>query len=236
MNDEMFLFSVLTAAVAPGVSLLTYLYLKDRYDAEPIHMVIRMFLLGVLVVLPIVVVQRGLQIWLGDNPFVFSFVESAGIEEFVKWFVLYHMIYNHTEFDEPYDGIVYAASISLGFATLENVMYAVFSPATFGTLMVRALLPVSGHALFGIMMGYYLGKAKFTLHPKKRKLFLAISLSLPLLLHGMYDWIMITLKSNWMYFIIPFMVVLWIWGLWKMQSANARSPFRFLAREDEVKL
>ncbi|MFX3633512.1 MAG: glutamic-type intramembrane protease PrsW [Candidatus Pristimantibacillus sp.] len=231
----MLLFSVLTAAVAPGVSLLTYLYLKDRYDSEPIHMVIRMFFLGVLIVVPIVVVQRGLQMWWGENPVLFSFFESAGVEEFVKWFVLYHIIYNHTEFDEPYDGIVYAASISLGFATLENVLYAIYSPATFGTLLARALLPVSAHALFGVMMGYYLGKAKFA-NTKKRRAFLTISLCLPLLLHGTYDWMMITLKTNWMYFIIPFMIALWIWGLHKMQRANARSPFRFLAREDEVKL
>ncbi len=55
----MLLFSILTAAVAPGISLLTYFYLKDRYEAEPIHMVIRVFLLGVLIVLPIMVIQTG---------------------------------------------------------------------------------------------------------------------------------------------------------------------------------
>jgi RsiW-degrading membrane proteinase PrsW (M82 family) len=229
------LFSVLTAAVAPGVSLLTYLYLKDRYDAEPIHMVVRMFLLGVLIVVPIVVIQHGLQLWLGNHPVLFSFVESAGIEEFVKWFVLYHMIYNHTEFDEPYDGIVYAASISLGFATLENVLYAIYSPATYGTLLMRALLPVSGHALFGVMMGYYVGKAKFAT-ASKRNIYLGISLALPLLLHGTYDYIMLSFKTNWIYVIIPFMVALWVWGLRKMNRANSRSPFRFLSREDEIKL
>lgn len=231
----MLLFSVLTAAVAPSVSLLTYLYLRDKYDAEPIHMVIRMFVLGVLVVVPIMVMQRGIQLWLGDHSVLFAYVESAGIEEFVKWFVLYHVIFNHTEFDEPYDGIVYAAAISLGFATLENVLYAIYSPATFGTLLARALLPVSGHALFGIMMGYYLGKAKFA--PKKHvRFFLTVSLMLPMLLHGTYDWIIITIKTNWMWFMVPFMIILWMWGLRKMNRANSRSPFRFLTREDEIKL
>ncbi|WP_424766098.1 glutamic-type intramembrane protease PrsW [Paenibacillus sp. sgz302251] len=231
----MLLFSVLTAAVAPSVSLLTYLYLRDRYEAEPIHMVARMFVLGILVVVPIMVIQRGMELWLGNNDIVFAFVKSAGVEEFVKWFVLYHVIYNHTEFDEPYDGIVYAASISLGFATLENVLYAIYSPATFGTLLARALLPVSGHALFGVMMGYYLGKAKFA--PKKESyFFLFVSFALPVLLHGSYDWIMITVQTNWMWFIIPFMIMLWIWGLRKMNHATSRSPFRFVAQEDEIKM
>lgn len=229
------MFSILTAAIAPGIALLTYLYLRDRYDAEPIYMVARMFVLGILVVVPIMVIQRGLEISLGDHSVLFAYVESAGVEEFLKWFILYHVIYNHTEFDEPYDGIVYASSISLGFATLENVLYAIYSPATFGTMLMRALLPVSGHALFGIMMGYYLGKAKFA--PKKQSFyFLAISLALPVLLHGTYDWIMITVRTNWMWFIVPFMIVLWIWGLRKMNHANSRSPFRFLVREDEIKL
>ncbi|MGO4539752.1 glutamic-type intramembrane protease PrsW [Paenibacillus sp. 2TAB19] len=231
----MLIFSILTAAVAPGISLLTYLYLRDKYDAEPIHMVARMFVLGLLIVIPIMVIQRGLEIWLGDYTGVFIFLESAGVEEFVKWFVLLHVIYNHTEFDEPYDGIVYAASISLGFATMENVLYAIYSPASFATLLGRALLPVSGHALFGIMMGYYFGKAKFAPAIKTRRL-LAISMLLPFALHAIYDWIIISIGSNYLWFMVPFMAVLWVWSLRKINSANSRSPFRFMSREDEVKL
>lgn len=231
----MLLFSVLAAAIAPGISLLAYVYLRDRYDTEPIHMVARMFLLGVLIVFPIMVLQRALVLGLGESPFVFAFLISALIEEAAKWFVLYHIIYNHTEFDEPYDGIVYAASISLGFATLENVLYAFLQPASFGSLLMRALLPVSGHALFSVIMGYYLGKAKFAPSSAQRK-FLFLSLALPILWHGLYDWIMLTMVNGWVWFIIPLMAVLWVRGLGKIDRANSRSPFRGLNREDEVKL
>jgi protease PrsW len=229
------LFSILAAAIAPGISLLTYFYLKDRYDTEPVHMVVRMFFLGMLIVFPIIVLQRGLILWWGDSPFSFAFAISSGVEECVKWLVLYHIIYNHTEFDEPYDGIVYATAIALGFATLENVLYAFFQPASFGSLFVRALLPVSGHALFGIMMGYYMGKAKFASGVLNRR-FLALSLLLPVFWHGLYDWIMLTIKSDWMWFIVPLMAYLWIRGMRRIQRANARSPFKLLRREDEVKL
>ncbi|MFS0722677.1 glutamic-type intramembrane protease PrsW [Paenibacillus sp. 1P07SE] len=230
----MLLFSILMAAVAPGVSLLTYVYLKDRYHSEPITMVLKLFFLGALVVFPIMIIQRGLLLWLGESPIVFSFIISSAVEEGLKWFVLFHMIYNHTEFDEPYDGIVYATAISLGFATFENVLYAFLVPSSFGGLLMRALLPVSGHALFGIMMGYYLGKAKFSPGPQKRK-FIAMSLALPLFWHGTYDWIMLTLKTNWVFIIVPLMVFLWIRGLRKIQRANNNSPFRLLKREDEIK-
>lgn len=76
----------------------------------------------------------------------------------MKWFVLYHLIFRHEAFDEPYDGIVYAVAVSLGYATLENIIYAFLNAASFSALMIRALLPVSAHALFGVMMGYYLGR------------------------------------------------------------------------------
>ncbi|MBM7564461.1 glutamic-type intramembrane protease PrsW [Paenibacillus sacheonensis] len=232
----MLLFSIITAAVAPGVALLTYFYLKDRYEAEPIHMVLRVFLMGVLIVLPIMVIQRGLELWLGNGPVVFSFAVSAGAEELVKWFVIYHIIYKHKEFNEPYDGIVYAAAISLGFATVENVLYAVYQPMTVGSLLIRALLPVSGHALFGVTMGYYLGKAKFASAQKAKRRFLILAAAVPLLEHGLYDYIMGSGSTYWAWFIVPLMVYLWFKGVRRINRANARSPFRLIGREEEIKL
>ncbi|KIL34859.1 peptidase [Cohnella kolymensis] len=230
----MLLVSVLAAAIAPGIALLAYFYWKDRYDSEPLPMVLRMFLTGVLIVLPIMIVQRGLTLLWGDSPFAFSFVISAGVEEFFKWFVLYHIIYNHTEFDEPYDGIVYAVAVSLGFATLENVMYTFLQPADFGTLMMRALLPVSGHALFGVFMGYSLGRAKFSAG-RKIKLHLWLALLLPIFWHGVYDFMMLSVPSSWIWLVVPFMCLLWFSGILKVNRANAGSPFRLLKREEEIK-
>lgn len=228
------LLSVLAAAIAPGVALLAYFYWKDRYDAEPLSIVLKLFLTGVLIVLPAMVVQRGLTLWLGDSPILFSFVISAGVEELLKFFVLYHIIFNHTEFDEPYDGIVYATAVSLGFATLENVLYAFLQPATFGTLMARALLPVSGHALFGVFMGYSMGKAKFSAG-KQVKYHLWMAVLIPLVWHGGYDFMMRTVPSDWIWVAVPFMFLLWFRGIRRVNRANAVSPFRWLKREEEIK-
>jgi len=219
------IFSILTAAVAPGIALLTYFYLRDKYDAEPLQMVLKVFLIGFLVILPVMILQRGLTIWLGDGPIVQAFVVSAGVEEALKWSVLFYLIYHHTEFDEPYDGILYATAISLGFATVENVIYAFASHATLGTMMVRALLPVSGHAMFGVMMGYYLGRAKFSTGWSNRK-YLIFSLLLPLFWHGVYDWILDNLSQYWIWYIVPLMAFFWYGGLGKIYRATKRSPFR----------
>jgi protease PrsW len=224
---------VLMAAIAPGLSLLAYFYLKDRYETEPIHLVIKMFLFGVILVFPSIVLQRAFIQEIGEGTFTSAFFISGGLEEFLKWFILYHLIYRHSSFDEPYDGIVYAVAVSLGYATLENVFYAFLNATSFSALLVRALLPVSGHALFGVMMGFYLGKAKFT--PGKSQKYLWFSLLLPIVWHGLFDYILLVTKSYWVWFMIPFMTVLWIRTLWKVERANARSPLRIVHREEEVK-
>lgn len=218
--------SLLAAAVAPGLALLSYFYLKDRYETEPISMVLRMFLFGVLVVFPILVVQRALVLAFGENPFLFSFVYSGGIEELMKWLILYVVIYKHLAFDEPYDGIVYAVAVSLGFATMENVFYVFLNYSTFSDLMIRAMLPVSGHALFGVAMGYYMGNAKF--HPERRKVFVLLSIAVPVIYHGVFDLILLKADTYWLYWMLPLMLFLWGRSLWKVNHANSNSPLKLL--------
>ncbi|MFC5448056.1 glutamic-type intramembrane protease PrsW [Paenibacillus aestuarii] len=230
----MHILPVVLASVAPGLSLLAYFYLKDRYETEPIHLVIRMFVFGFLLVYPTMVLQRSFIEEIGDGNFTTAFFLSGGIEEFLKWIVLYHLIYRHASFDEPYDGIVYAVAVSLGYATLENIIYAFLNASSFSALLIRALLPVSGHALFGVMMGYYMGKAKFT--PEKSQRYLWYSLLLPILWHGLFDYILLVAKSYWVWIMIPVMTYLWIRTLWRVDRANARSPLRIAPSDEKIKM
>jgi RsiW-degrading membrane proteinase PrsW (M82 family) len=230
----MHILPVLTAAIAPGLSLLVYFYLKDRYETEPIHLVLKMFIFGILIVIPSVVLQRSLIQEFGEGTFTSAFFLSGGLEEFLKWFVLYHLIYRHASFDEPYDGIVYAVAVSLGYATLENVMYAFLNASSFSMLLMRALLPVSGHALFGVVMGYYLGKAKFV--PEKSYIYMWASLLLPMFWHGTFDYILLVVKSYWVWVMIPFMTYLWIRTLLKVDRANDHSPLRVLHHDEKIKI
>ncbi|MFD2611989.1 glutamic-type intramembrane protease PrsW [Paenibacillus gansuensis] len=225
--------SLLSSAIAPGAALLAYFYWKDRYDAEPFPKVFLMFILGAVAVLPAVFFQHGLQSFTGESTLAFSFISTSLVEESLKWIILMAIIYNHKVFDEPYDGIVYAVSVSLGFATVENILYAWYTQNTFSAMLYRAFLPVSGHALFGVMMGYYLGKAKFTSNKTK---YIGYSLILPIVWHGLFDYILLSSAKYWAWFILPFMAVLWIRGLRKVHTANSRSPFRWLKRDEEVKL
>ncbi|NGP43686.1 intramembrane metalloprotease PrsW [Bacillaceae bacterium SIJ1] len=212
---------IISAGIAPGAALLCYFYLRDKYEAEPIHMVAKSFLVGFAIVFPIMFLQYAITHEAAiDSPLFEAFVQTSFLEEFFKWFVLYYTVYHHVEFDDYYDGIVYGVAVSLGFATFENILY-IFANGI-DTAFGRALLPVSSHALYGVIMGYYLGRAKFAI-TKKRYAWLLLSFFVPFILHGIYDYIMLFFKKNWLVWIVPFMVFLWWLGLKKVKSANQRS-------------
>lgn len=225
---------VIVAAMAPGISLLAYFYWKDRYHSEPVSLVLRLFLFGALTVFPIMVIQRALILALGDNSWLVAFGYSAGIEEFIKWILFMFVVADHDHFDEPYDGIVYAVSISLGFATAENVMYALLSYQSFEALFVRALLPVSAHALFGVIMGYHAGRARFVGH--KRHKAWGMSLMLPFLYHGVYDFLLLSTQAWLTGLVIPLMAFMWSRSMVKVRRANERSPFRTVMSDDKIKM
>ncbi|MFE5306028.1 glutamic-type intramembrane protease PrsW [Bacillus subtilis] len=212
------MFAIISAGIAPGIALLSYFYLKDQYDNEPVHMVLRSFFIGVVLVFPIMFIQYVLEKEnVGGGSFFVSFLSSGFLEESLKWFILMISVYPHAHFDEHYDGIVYGTSVSLGFATLENILYLIGHGVEHA--FVRALLPVSCHALIGVIMGFYLGKARFSAD-KARVKWLILSLVVPSLLHGSYDFIL-TALSNWIYYMLPFMVFLWWFGLRKAKKARS---------------
>ena len=213
------MLGILSAGIAPGLALLCYFYLKDQFGVEPITLVIKNFFYGALLVLPIMFIQYVLETenMILSNA-VDAFLTTALLEEFFKWFIIYYTADLHFHFDEPYDGIVYGASVSLGFATTENILYLIANGLEFA--LGRALLPVSSHAIFGVVMGFYLGKAKFA--SKSKRKWLLLSLLIPILLHGVYNYILIS-QTNWIYIMLPFMIFLWWLGLHKVKKAHILS-------------
>ncbi|WP_240666568.1 glutamic-type intramembrane protease PrsW [Longirhabdus pacifica] len=223
---QLTVISGIIAALAPGIALMLYFYLKHEYTSPPFQLILRLFVAGVLIVLPVVIIQRGLILWVGQGVAVNAFIVSALVEEFLKWFILYYLVYTHSSFDEPSDGIVYAVSVSLGFATLENILYAWSLDASITVMMLRALLPVSGHALFAVTMGYYLALSKFDVAGTKKYMYVGLSILSPVLWHGSFNYINMSQYNVWMHaIIIPFMLFLWALSLYRLQSLNKKSPY-----------
>lgn len=210
------MFIILSAAIAPGLALFSYFYLRNQMATEPRRTLFRIFIFGLMITFPIMFIQYVIQEeGIITNQFLVDVVFSSTLEEFFKWFIIFSLIYRHVEFDDPYDGILYGAAASLGFATVENILYLL----TFGidTAFMRALLPVSSHALFGVVMGYYFGKSKFSNNDRSLE-YLILSFVIPLFLHLIYNTILM-FEGYWVYLIAPFMLFLWWLALKKVKLA-----------------
>ena len=195
MNQDTILLAL---AILPVIVLATFVYRQDKFKKEPFGMLVKAFLFGCLSALPAILLENFLMnlfVGLGGENLpgfvsgIYNGYVVAGFsEELCKLLLLSFVVWKSRHFDEYFDGIVYAAFVSLGFAGLENVMY-VFSQETYGAAImtggVRAILSVPGHFLFGVTMGYYFALAKF--QPERRADNLFKALLFPMLLHGTFD-------------------------------------------------
>ncbi|RAJ05007.1 RsiW-degrading membrane proteinase PrsW (M82 family) [Chitinophaga skermanii] len=186
---------LLALAIAPGLLISVLIYALDRYDKEPLPLLTRSFTLGVMCTLLPLAIQYSAQ-KLGVKPdssnawhiAAFSFLLIGISEEVTKFLVLRFYAYPKAAFNEPYDGIVYSVLISMGFATAENIVYV--SQYGVGTAIARMFLAVPAHAAFAIMMGYFVGLAKFSPRPDRPLLFLQ-AIAYPVIFHGAYDFFLL---------------------------------------------
>ncbi len=184
---------LLILSLAPVFIIGGYIYFRDKYDREPIRLLLLALLSGALAVIPILFIEQFLNgfsvLFTGIFAAVWkAFVVAGFTEELFKFTALYLLIWKSPEFNDKFDGIVYAVFVSLGFAAVENVLYVMGNG--YSTGITRAITAVPAHAIFGVTMGFYFGMAKF--FEKERSVLKRKALFFPMLLHGVYDFILFT--------------------------------------------
>ena len=195
---------MLTAVLTflPSVLILSYFILNDRFK-EPISSIILIFFLGFLICLPAGILNQVSHNFFFERlnyseNLTISFLGPAWAEELLKFAILYFIVLKRNEFNEPMDGLVYGVVVSLGFATYENYTYVYewavqiakeenASAETFSYFVAlgRSYSAVPMHGLNGAVMGYYFGMYAFSGDKK----FLILSLILPYLFHGFYNFL-----------------------------------------------
>ena len=183
---------LLALSLAPAIAIVWFIYWMDQYDKEPLRALIKTFLLGALAILPPLVYQYFALNWLqqhstqeGWSYYIgISFFVVALSEEASKFMVVRYYAYPRPFFNEPFDGIIYGAMAAMGFATVENIGYVAEYGLT--TAFSRMFLSVPAHGCFGVLMGYYVGLAKFSGKGKAGWL-MARGLVLSIVFHGVYD-------------------------------------------------
>ncbi len=195
MSEGMETLRLLYIAMGPGIAIAVFIYYSDKWEREPKKLAIKCFFLGGLAVFPAyyfegvaeqVIGMQALQdessplFW--PKTLLYAFLGVALAEEFCKFLFLKGFVFDEQEFNEPFDGIIYGGLVGCGFATVENIMYVLPHGHEVGIL--RMLTAVPGHAFFGIILGYFMGRAKFSLNGARH---LMHGLFVVVALHGIYN-------------------------------------------------
>lgn len=181
---------LLLSALAPVATIIIYIYVKDKYEKESKRMLTIAFILGgtisVILTTTLYLIFDLLLPLLDDfsiwEQFIKAFFKVALIEEFSKYIMVRLFLQPRCWFNEPFDGIVYAVFVSMGFAAVENIIYV--AQGGIDVAFIRAFTAIPAHATFGIIMGYFMGKAKFS---NKRIIYNIAGLLTAILFHGAYD-------------------------------------------------
>jgi RsiW-degrading membrane proteinase PrsW (M82 family) len=195
MSGGMETIRLLYLALGPGIALAVYIYYSDKWEPEPKALVVKSFLLGGLACFPSYFFEDTFLKVLGwegitgsgdYSPWwhtvVYAFFGVALAEELCKFLFLKAFIYDNREFSEPFDGIIYGGMVGCGFATVENLLYVLPLGQEVGIL--RMFTAVPSHAFEGMILGYFMGRAKFSLVSEDD---LMKGLGLVVVLHGVYD-------------------------------------------------
>lgn len=214
-------------AVMPSIIIGLLIYKADKKEKEPTSELIKAALMGVVAIIVTLIISfiTGVTKISINNlnsieTILYTFLGIALVEEFSKWLCTYLFVKNNKNFNYLFDGIVYAVFVSLGFATIENVLYT-FSGGVL-TGIIRAVTTVPSHAFYGIFMGYYLSRAKEAKIKNNNDSikYYSYSLITPTLLHGIFDSLLLLQNIFLLLIFIIFVIILYIISINKVKKLS----------------
>lgn len=225
----LFLNTLITLATAPIFICAFYIFIRDKYEKEPIRLLIVGLGLGCLTTIPILYVEKFLLNYKNFFELKYydlykSYVVAGFSEETIKFLILYFLVYRNKNFNERFDGIVYAVFVSLGFSLVENILF-VTNEDLGGVLtgINRGIFSVPAHMLYGVSMGYYFALMKYE---DENKINFVLALMYPIFIHGTFDFIL-TLENKLNYFVFSiYIILMWRQGLKKIKKHIEMSPFK----------
>lgn len=220
----------------PIMIIILLIYYKDKYNKEPIRVLLKYFIFGVIISFIAIYIEKILidkNIFTQDTDLIYTaFIVAGFTEEMLKGLVLLFLSKKEADYDEKIDGIMYSIFLSLGFATIENIIYinTKSSFSIFEIGVIRGIISVPAHIMFATTMGYYLSKYKFEKNKVKKRQSLFLMFLIPILIHGIFDFILL-IQYKWtiVLFIIYLLCLLKI-NLDKFNKYLLYSKKRFFKR------
>lgn len=249
-----------TLALLPAIALGIYIFIKDRSEKEPFWLLLILLGLGAVSCFPAGWLEGVVGEWIA-KPFVpyvkvveeqvvwtsrwayyayqalSAFVGVALIEELGKYVFMLIVTVKSKHFNSLFDGVIYAVFTSLGFAALENVLYALNNG--WKVALMRMITAVPAHMFFGVMMGYYYSwwhmyrkaamrerelKAQGLIIPTAKEFsgnrYIVFSLLIPILIHGFYDFCCFVGETWSMLLFYAFLLFLYIYCFGKVSKMS----------------
>ena len=202
--DEPLTLHPLLALILAGVPAglwLAFFYFHDRHEPEPKAYVAGVFALGALVAAPLAdfityqlsppqsLSQHGIAAFSADRV-VYAFLVVGMVQELCKYVVVRYTVYMSGEFDEPMDGVVYMMACGTGFAVWLNYhrLSEQGHQVYLSKAAAQAVVTTLAHASFAGVLGYVMGRAKFSRRPPLvRVALLMLGLLSAALLNGLFS-------------------------------------------------
>lgn len=224
-------WQVLGLVLASTIFWMHYVDFKDRAVPEPRRRLLTAYLLGIgsatLAFLIFTLIENaGLpHVENGSNAWkaAFCFLFIGPVEEGVKVLLAFLVVFRWREFDELVDGFIYAAAISIGFASFENFFHLPNLP-WWEQLARTATLPLT-HSLFGAIWG--LGIAHAILdrsNEVRRGLWIAGTIVLAMAVHGLYDFLLFAYQATLL--TSGLILVLWLFVMFRITTLARREIAR----------
>ncbi len=229
---------LLSLCVIPSMLILWYIYIKDKSEKEPFYLIIILFIGGIiscLISILISILSKQYIPYLNMNYynmnifeiFVKVFVVITLSEELTKWIINYITIWRNKNFKHIYDPIIYSACTALGFATFENIIYVTnYHNNGIMIAIMRGLISIPSHAVFGIYSGFYLGISKnaYVCDKKDKALkYKILSILVPIILHFTFDILLIKTNIIKYSLFIIYLTILYITALKKIKRLSSVS-------------
>lgn len=220
-------------AIIPAAIIILGIYLSDRRDREPLKALLLTYILGAFTVIPSIVVEEILitfNIFPGViGAFYNAFIVAGFTEEYFKRLVILKYPFKTNHFNEKLDGIVYSVFATMGFATVENIIYVAYRYTNNPFIgLYRGIFSVPAHAVFGITMGYYLSLAKFDTNIDRKRMNMRKSLYMPVIMHGMFDFILMANIPQLTIIFVPYVIFLWLLNQRKLANFMYDSKSRMI--------
>ncbi len=180
--------------VPPMIAFLVYLFLRHKLSNPAISLLFKAFLWGMFSIVLVLVVQLTASYLELDRlsnirrVLFYALVIMAFFAELGKYTVLKGYIYPKEGFRTPLDGIIFGVMISMGFATMNNILYFINIPHL-TVSSVNALTAGPANVIFGVMMGFFIGMGKFR---RMRVIDSMTGLAAAIFFHALYDFCLLT--------------------------------------------